>query len=172
MKTTERVCLYSQGHPLGRTFNEGEDVPTGYFANPSLDEEYRPASCNEYIGALTDEEVEQVAKACHDANRAYCKSIGDDSVPTWGKARAELKESVINGVENVIENPDVTPEQSHENWLKKKQADGWTYGEQKDVDKKTHPCFRTYAELPEEQRKKDDIFLETARAELAKIVGA
>ena len=102
--------------------------------------------------------VELIAKACHEANRAYCKSIGDDSQVSWDDAPDWQKQSAVAGVEYAIANPDVTPEQMHESWMKVKADDGWVYGETKDADKKTHPCFVPYDQLPEDQKQKDHIF--------------
>lgn len=101
---------------------------------------------------------EVIARVAHEINRAYCQSIGDDSQPSWEDAPEWQKQSAINGVEFHLANPEATPENSHENWLAEKAADGWKYGEVKDPEAKTHPCFRPYAELPQEQRSKDYIF--------------
>ena len=120
---------------------------------------------------ITDADIEEIAKACHDANRAYCKSNGDDSQPTWGKAQKWQKDSAMNGVRNILENPDAKPEDSHKSWLAEKEADGWKYGEVKDADKKEHPCFVPYDELSDEQKKKDEIFIETAKAGIEKLLG-
>lgn len=100
---------------------------------------------------------EQIAKVCHNVNRAYCRSIGDYSQPTWKEAPDWQKESAINGVDFHMSN-DVSPEQSHENWMKVKLEDGWVYGDVKDPDKKEHPCMVPYEELPVEQRTKDYLF--------------
>ena len=99
-----------------------------------------------------------IAMLAHEANRAYCLAIGDDSQPAWADAPEWQQKSAIAGVEMYMANPDATPEQSHESWLKQKEEDGWAYGEVKDAEKKTHPCFRPYAELPPEQKAKDYIF--------------
>ena len=64
----------------------------------------------------------------------------------------------MNGVKFVLENPDVTPEQTHQNWFLVKAEEGWVYGEVKDAEKKTHPCMVPYAALPESQKAKDDLF--------------
>lgn len=104
-----------------------------------------------------------IAKIAHQANKAYCETIGDYSQPDWENAPEWQKSSAINGVEFHLNN-DTTPEQSHENWLKVKEAEGWKYGEVKDVDKKEHPCFRPYNELPAEQRVKDSIFSNIVKA--------
>lgn len=102
--------------------------------------------------------VEEIAEQCHEANRRYCESIGDNTQVEWNKAEDWQKESAINGVKFKLENPDITPEQQHENWMKDKKADGWKYGKKKDAEKKTHPCMVPYEKLPEDQRLKDEIF--------------
>jgi hypothetical protein len=101
--------------------------------------------------------IEQIAELCHEVNRAYCRSIGDESQLPWSEAPEWQKCSAINGVKFHLEN-DTTPEDSHINWMNEKLADGWVYGEVKDPEKKTHPCIVPYHELPQEQRSKDYIF--------------
>lgn len=100
---------------------------------------------------------EQIAKLCHEVNRAYCRSIGDDSQPVWEEAPQWQKDSAINGVEFHMTN-ETTPEQSHENWMREKITDGWIYGPVKNPEKKEHPCMVRYEELPAEQRTKDYLF--------------
>lgn len=102
--------------------------------------------------------IVQIAAIAHETNREYCKSIGDASQPYWMDAPDWQKTSAINGVKFHLENPDAKPSASHENWLKEKYADGWKYGEVKDVDKKEHPCCVPFDELPAEQQIKDMLF--------------
>lgn len=102
--------------------------------------------------------ISHIAMLAHEANRAYCLSLGDDSQPAWADAPEWQQQSALAGVEMHAANPDATPEQSHESWLAQKTAQGWVYGEVKDAEKKTHPCCRPYAELPPEQKAKDYIF--------------
>lgn len=111
--------------------------------------------------------IERIAKLAHEANKQYCESIGDMSQPTWEDAPDWQKQSAINGVKHVLDNPDATPEDSHNSWLKEKQADGWKYGPVKDPQKKEHPCFVSYEQLPKEQQAKDFIFLDTVRTAIA-----
>jgi hypothetical protein len=103
--------------------------------------------------------AETIARACHEANRVYCASIGDNSQPVWDDAPDWQKNSAADGVRFRLSNPLSTPEQSHENWLRDKERDGWKYGPVKDPAKKEHPCFVPYGELPEDQRAKDHIFV-------------
>lgn len=99
----------------------------------------------------------QIAKTCHEVNRAYCLSIGDTSQPKWEDAPQWQRDSAIKGVEFHLNN-ETTPEQSHESWLKEKIDNGWVYGERKDAEKKTHPCIVPYEDLPKEQQVKDYLF--------------
>jgi hypothetical protein len=101
--------------------------------------------------------VQNIAKLCHEVNRAYCESIGDYSQPKWADSPDWQKGSATLGVMQHLAN-DMTPEQSHESWMKVKLEDGWVYGDVKDPDKKTHPCIMPYNELPIEQRTKDYLF--------------
>jgi len=101
---------------------------------------------------------ENIARAAHEINRAYCQSLGDDSQPTWEDAPEWQQKSALAGVDMHLANPDATPEQSHESWLAQKAAEGWVYGEVKDPEKKQHPCFLPYDELPLEQKAKDYLF--------------
>lgn len=109
-----------------------------------------------------EKSVEQIAIICHEANRAYCKTIGDDSQKSWEDAPQWQRDSAIKGVKfHLAEHAKgnrVPPQSSHESWLEEKRADGWKVGPVKDVDKKEHPCFVPFDELPIEQRMKDYLF--------------
>lgn len=100
---------------------------------------------------------ENIARVCHEANRAYCLSLGDTSQPSWKDAPNWQRKSAIGEVGAHLKS-DLTPEQSHESWLKEKEIDGWRYGPVKDLKFKTHPCFVSYNELPEDQKVKDLLF--------------
>jgi hypothetical protein len=105
--------------------------------------------------------IENIAKAAHELNKAYCESIGDNSQPSWEDAPEWQKSSAINGVQFHLDNPDATPSASHESWLKQKTEEGWKYGEVKNPETKEHPCFVPYEQLPNEQKAKDYIFRQT-----------
>lgn len=102
--------------------------------------------------------VGDIAQICHEANRAYCKTIGDNSQLPWEDAPTWQRESAVNGVTFHLENADATDASSHENWLAEKVREGWTYGLVKDPAKKEHPCMVPFVELPKEQQMKDRLF--------------
>ena len=43
----------------------------------------------------------------------------------------------------------------HEVWAETRIRQGWTYGEQRSDELKTHPCLIPYEELPEEEKEYD-----------------
>jgi len=102
--------------------------------------------------------VENVAKICHEANKALCQTQGDESQPEWNDAPQWQIDSAINGVNFHLDNPDAGPDDSHKSWLAQKEAEGWRYGPVKDPEKKEHPCFVPYEQLPSEQQSKDYLF--------------
>ncbi len=106
------------------------------------------------------------AQAAHEANRAYCQLIGDDSQPHWEDAPGWQRESALAGVSVIQAHPAITAAVLHGQWLTRKQSEGWVYGATKDAEKKTHPCMVPYDELPASQRVKDDIFGAVVRAML------
>lgn len=107
-------------------------------------------------------DLQQIARVAHETNRAYCASIGDMSQPAWDEAPDWQRVSAIKGVAFHLdahakgETPAASA--SHDSWLEEKRAAGWTYGPVKDAEKKEHPCFVPYGELPLEQRIKDYLF--------------
>lgn len=102
-------------------------------------------------------EPELIAEICHEANRAYCASMGDLSHAPWAEAPEWQRVSARLGVEAHL-STELSPEQSHASWMTQKLADGWVYGETKDPVAKTHPCLVPYSDLPKEQQAKDFIF--------------
>lgn len=109
-------------------------------------------------------DVTQIAEVCHETNRAYCHTVGDNSQKSWSDAEQWQRDSAIRGVEFALKNPDAPASTQHEAWLRDKTADGWKYGPIKDTEKKEHPCMVPYEQLPAEQRMKDYLFLAIVRA--------
>lgn len=108
--------------------------------------------------------IEDVARVCHEVNRAYCRAENDFSQVPWDEAPQWQRESAIAGVQTAIDNPAATPESLHQSWMTHKRADGWILGPTKDAEAKTHPCLLPYEELPRAQRTKDYLFLAVVNA--------
>jgi hypothetical protein len=108
--------------------------------------------------------VKAIARVVHEANRAYCITIGDDSQLPWDEAPEWQRSASIEGVEFLVANPLAHPIDAHARWMQGKLEEGWTYGPDKDPEAKLHPCLVPYALLPELQRRKDYLFVSVVRA--------
>lgn len=120
--------------------------------------------------------IEILAAACHSAWYAYTVLALGEEGERWARAPAWQQRSIREGVrfwddyvdahtQAVARGPReevyaMLAAASHDNWMNLKQVEGWVYGEVKDPEKKTHPCMVPYAELPEAQRKKDEVVLQ------------
>lgn len=60
----------------------------------------------------------------------------------------ELPKELDNLVERMARNV-------HEVWAQGRMAEGWTWGEERDDQRKTHPCLVPYEELPDAEREYD-----------------
>lgn len=66
---------------------------------------------------------EAIARICHQANKAYCESLGETSQKDWEEAPEWARMSAIKGVEFNLQNPSAS-----------------------------HECFLPYDQLPIEHR--------------------
>ncbi len=108
--------------------------------------------------------IEIIARVAHEANRKYCKMIGDPVPPEWEDEDSEILLGAMAGVQSVADCPDISPSESHDNWLRCRADSGWKYGPVKNVATKEHPCMVSYSELSERQRFKDILFTSIARS--------
>lgn len=109
----------------------------------------------------------EIAEVCHEANRVLQRQQRDSRIavsPPWHATDPETQASAVQGVEAHLADPDLTPEQSHENWCDFKYAHGWSFGPVKDEARKEHPLLVPYSELPAEQQVKDALFSAIVRA--------
>ena len=106
-------------------------------------------------GMVTHEVQESIKAAC-----------GEPLLGSWWQLDIGSIESTVKGISEVALDKDITPEKIHAVWMEDKLADGWTYGEVKDMEKKTHPCLVPFSELPEVQKLKDYVFIATVRSVL------
>lgn len=112
---------------------------------------------------ISEREIDGIARIAHEVNRVYCHSHGDESQAPWDDAPEILRASARAGVCAILTGEVKAPDESHRSWLAYKSREGWTYGPEKDIEKKTHPCMVPYIELPPEQRLKDEFFFAVVR---------
>jgi hypothetical protein len=96
--------------------------------------------------------IEFIAKIRHLGWVCYQMGAGQ---PCNIEPNPDQLQSLMNGVRYALDNPDMTPEQNHENWMKCKSEQGWIYGAVKDFERKTHPDMVPFNELPKVEKDKD-----------------
>jgi DNA-binding transcriptional MerR regulator len=118
-----------------------------------------------HLGGVHDVTAEDIARVVHAANREL-QIVQGDPVPSppWDEAPDYQVREAIAGVQEVLRNPELTAEQSHELWCDRMRADGWTHGDVKDVERRTHPTLLPWAELSRDQQLKDRLFIAVVRA--------
>lgn len=75
-----------------------------------------------------------------------------------------MKASTLRSVEFVRDHPDTSAEAQHEQWLAQRLSDGWTLGEVRDEDAKTHPMLIPFADLPDYEVRKDELVTAIVKA--------
>jgi len=108
--------------------------------------------------------VEQIAEVCHEANRAYCATIGGNSLLPWVETSDRQRTSAVNAVRFHLANPDARLSHGHNEWMKKILAAGGRYGPIKDAKKKEHPCLVPYEGLPAERKARGALFVGVVHA--------
>lgn len=126
-------------------------------AEKQVDEDTIMADFGKILAAGIAADTEQIARVCHQVNKAYCESQGDMSQPDWEQAPEWQKDSARMGVELHLSG-NHGPQASHESWMKQKREEGWVLGDVKDPIAKTHPCMLPFDLLPPAQQAKDYIF--------------
>jgi len=114
-------------------------------------------------GQLTVHELDLVTRAAHEVDRSWNEVIGAHVNKQWEVLTEKEQQTAKNAVIGVITH-DFNAEQTHVSWVAEKKSQGWTYGEVKDLERKTHPCLVSWAELPIEFRVKDELWVDTVRS--------
>lgn len=99
-----------------------------------------------------------IARICHEANRAYCVTLGDRSQREWDELATYEKEAALIGVQYRLDHPSASAADQHDEWMRNRLSRGWKYGPVRDDVAKIHPSLVPYDRLPAEQRLKDVLF--------------
>ena len=113
--------------------------------------------------------IEICARVVHEAMRAYKIGLGQDVLPVWDKASADIRASTIAGIQFRLKNPDAPLSAQHDQWMAERVAAGWRKGKVKDAKLKTHPSLIPYEKLPETERRKDALIAQVVNALCGKL---
>lgn len=108
-------------------------------------------------------EISIIAKKCHEANNDLLIKNNKEPLVSWSKLDNNTTFLNIKSVNRIIDNPDITPEEIHDEWVKNKKRDGWVYGKVKDDVNKTHPLIIAYDKMSDFDKEKDILFIKTVK---------
>lgn len=111
----------------------------------------------EHIPADHIEQIEAVAKMCHEANRSYL-SVMRETIKPWSEIDKQDKDGAIEHVAFLILNPEATASSWHDAWVAKMIVAGWKYGPKRSIKNKTHECLKPFHHLSERHQIKDALF--------------
>ena len=104
---------------------------------------------------MNNQLTEDAARLLHNWTRAYCMVIGDPPNDPWTTAPEQQKQSARDAINFVLQNPEVSSEEMHQEWMRARKEAGWVHGPVKNEDLKTHPNLVPYDDLPPSQQTKD-----------------
>ena len=96
--------------------------------------------------------MEQFKDAWNDSKN-YLVTITSDSMKTYSPKPIDLSDVELS--EDLNELREAIAENAHEIWAENRQAEGWTYGPQRDDQLKQTPDMVPYSKLPESEKKYD-----------------
>jgi hypothetical protein len=103
--------------------------------------------------------IKMIAKVCHETNNAYRETIGEKPSPKWEETSDDQRNSMIDGVKNIIDGIITTPEKNHEAWIETKINQGWK--------KENESNMIPFKDLPYCQQFKDHLFMSIVKCFLS-----
>jgi hypothetical protein len=114
------------------------------------------------VSDYTDEQVKDIAAVAWAADAELDAQQSDPFPSLPGDAGdADAHGVTLARVRAILEG--ATPEELHEAWRRRKEAQGWKYGPRPDSREKAHPALVPYADLPGHQRVRDRVLAAIVR---------
>ena len=93
--------------------------------------------------------IAQFEDAWNDSKN-YLVTINTKDMKTYNPKPIDLSD--VELTEDLNELREAIAENAHDVWAVERQAQGWTYGEQRDDNKKETPCMVSYSQLPDSEK--------------------
>lgn len=106
---------------------------------------------------------EIIARVAHDALSSFSASVSEFKYRPWHTTPEDGRDATIEHVKTILDNPDMTVEEIHEEWLRVKIEDGWELGPERDYKRKVHPNLVSFDQLSVYDVDKDRLFLAIVR---------
>ncbi|MFA5154602.1 MAG: hypothetical protein WC554_18805 [Clostridia bacterium] len=105
----------------------------------------------------------KIAALCSQIINAVRLVNGEDDLEIFDLLTEEEQKARARNVEIVINDPNMSQEAQHVEWLKCMHSLGWKWGEITDRKNKIHNCLVSYEDLPFLQKLKDHLFIQTVK---------
>ena len=96
--------------------------------------------------------IEQFINAWNDS-RNYLVTISTKEMKTYNPKPIDITDVVLT--EDLAELREAIAENAHEVWAVNRLAEGWSFGPERDDNKKENPCIVPYSQLPESEKDYD-----------------
>lgn len=106
-----------------------------------------------------EKSIEAIAKVSYAAHVAYSHVLEEENVIEWDTLPPWKRDAIKAGVRLRLRNPNAPISSAHDYWCDFMTKEGWTFGDVRDDDKKTHPDLIDYHALPPVQKMKDYLFV-------------
>lgn len=110
---------------------------------------------SELLAGTIQHQREFLARVAHEINRQICILNGEQALHY-----SDMPRDIIESMEKtILEMGSGSLGDSHREWMKVREGQGWVYGPTKCMECKTSPCLVPFEELPYQQKVKDCIFV-------------
>lgn len=101
---------------------------------------------------------EQIAEVAHNLVVSMQRVLGEAAMPFWHELAPDAwqREDTVRQVARLRRDPAATPKAEHEAWMQARTDEGWTYGQERDTERKRNPLLVPWEQLS---------FVQRARAE-------
>lgn len=112
-------------------------------------------------------ETTSLAKLCHERLVEFEKETCDHPLlKSWSLESQKHQNWLLGIVDVLLDQPDLTPKQAHENWVAIMKADGWDHGWEFDLYNRRCPYITSYNNIPPYAWAVNDIIYGTIRSEM------
>lgn len=114
-----------------------------------------------------ENKILRIAKLCHERLVAFEKETCDHPLlKSWLLESQKHQNWLLGITEVLLDQPDLTPKQAHENWVAIMKADGWDHGWEFDLYNRRCPYIASYNNIPPHAWDVNDIIYGTIRSEM------
>lgn len=121
---------------------------------------------------FTPKEIDAISGAAHGSNNRFKMLHGDPKDLPWEELTEEQKEITRASVRQITDHPETTAADIHDTWVMSKFNSGWSFGNTKDPEAKTHPLLVSFGELSDYDQAKDVLFVGVVKAWMAAILAS